>query len=264
MASTLDLSKATYVVLTGASQGIGRSLAVEVAKLLGPNSLMVLLARNKDNLMQTASMCESKNVKVICTSIDLGKAQPFEMEAVLKRSLEGRNVADFYANIIFHNVGSLGNLTAKAGHLVDPQEIADYMTLNVTNVAILNSIYLDLFNDVEDRVNIVNITSLCAIKPMPGMVYYCSGKAAREMLFRVLAKERPNVRILNYSPGPVETAMIDCVILEAANDELRDVFTTFRTQGSLLTPEITSQKCMKVLLSGNYESGQHVDYFDDE
>ena len=30
---------------------------------------------------------------------------------------------------------------------------------------------------------------------------YCSGKAARDMMFKVLALESPDLRVVNYSPG---------------------------------------------------------------
>ncbi|XP_052755100.1 sepiapterin reductase [Galleria mellonella] len=262
--SSIDLSGSTYCVLTGASQGIGRAIAVEVSKLLGPNSLMLLLARNKQELAKTASLCESDNVKVLFESVDLSRAANKEMKGVLENSLQRRNVTDFALNLIFHNVGSLGNLAVETSRMEDVEELREYYDLNVFKVISLNTQFLKIFQDVEDRVVIVNVTSLCAIKPMGGMAFYCSGKAAREMYFRVLAEEKKHVRVLNYSPGPVETAMIDYVLAEAVNDNLRDVFTTFKNQGTLLKPEMTAKKCMKVLQSGKFTPGEHVDYFDDE
>lgn len=262
--SNIDLSRATYVVLTGASQGIGRAIAVEISKLLGPKSLMLLLARNKQELANTASMCESDNVKVLYESIDLSKATVQEMNDILKNSLHGRKVTDFTSNIIFHNVGSVGNLGKETARMEDSEEWRQYFDLNVFHVISLNTQFLKIFEQVEDRVVIVNITSLCAIKPMGGMAYYCSGKAAREMYFRVLAEEKKHIRVLNYSPGPVETAMINNLISESVNDNLKDVFKSFKEQGTLLKPEVTAKKCMKVLQLGKFTPGEHVDYFDAE
>lgn len=259
--SNVDLSGSVYCVVSGASQGIGRAIAVEVSKLLGPKSVMLLLARNKQELSKTASLCESSHVKVLYEIIDLSKASNAEMYDVLKKPLEGRKVKDFDTGLIFHNVGSLGNLSVETDRMEDVEELRNYYDLNVFNVISLNTQFLKIF---EENVIIVNITSLCAIKPMSGMAYYCSGKAAREMYFRVLAEEKKNVRVLNYSPGPVETAMIDYVLDKAVNDNLKDVFTSFKNQGTLLKPEVTAKKCMKVLLAGKFTPGEHVDYFDDE
>ncbi|XP_049876412.1 sepiapterin reductase [Pectinophora gossypiella] len=260
----ISLSGASYVVVTGASQGIGRAISVEISKQLGPNSLMLLLARNKQELAKTASLCESDDVKVVYESIDLSKATVKEMNDVLNNSIQGRKPSDFTNCIIFHNVGSLGNLSIETARMEDVEELRQYYDLNVFQVIALNTQFLKMFKEFEDRIIIVNITSLCAIKPMGGMAYYCSGKAAREMYFRVLAEEKKHIKVLNYSPGPVETAMIDFVLAEAVNDNLKDVFLSFKHQGTLLKPEITAKKCMRVLLSGRFGPGEHVDYFDDE
>lgn len=267
MASTslnIDLAVPTYCVLTGGSQGIGRALAVEVSKLLGPGSLLFLLARNTTELEKTAKLCQFPNVSVLYASIDLSKASGDDMYAALRRSLDGHTIEQFENCVIFHNVGSLGNLAVDTGSMEDVDELRRYFDLNVFNVISLNTQFLRICENVEHRVIIVNITSLCAVKPMSGMAYYCSGKAAREMYFKVLAEEKKHIRILNYSPGPVETAMIDYVLDEAVNENLRDVFTSFKNQGTLLKPEMTAKKCLKILTSGNFAPGEHVDYFDDE
>lgn len=225
---------------------------------------MLLLARKKQELAVTANLCESENVKVIYNPVDLSTASEDEMMDILKQALSGRKVTDFATGLIFHNVGSIGNVAVDTARMENIPEFRKYYDLNVFKVISLNTQFLKLFEEVEERVIIVNITSLCAIKPMGGMAYYCSGKAAREMYFRVLAEEKKHIRVLNYSPGPVETAMIDNVVEEAINDNLRDVFISFKNQGTLLKPEVTAKKCLKVLLSGKFSPGEHVDYFDDE
>lgn len=262
--SQTNLAGPTFCVLTGASQGIGRAISVEVSKLLGPKSVMLLLARNKDELAKTADLCKSPNIHVVYNSVDLSTATKDEMLALLNQAMEGRKVTDFETGIIFHNVGSLGNLAIETSRMDNVPELRQYFDLNVFNVIALNTQFLKIFEPVEERVVIVNISSLCAIKPMSGMAYYCSGKAAKELYFKVLAEEKKHIRVLNYSPGPVETSMIDYVIAEAVNDNLKDVFHSFKSQGTLLKPEMTAKKCLKVLVSGKYISGEHIDYFDDE
>lgn len=260
--SSIDLSGPSFCVVSGASQGIGRSIAVEVSQHLGPKSIMLLLARNKAELATTASLCKANDIQY--NSIDLSTASEQEMHDVIVNALKGRQVKDFSKCIIFHNVGSLGNLSVETSRMENVQELRDYYDLNVFKVISLNTQFLKIFEEIEDRAIIVNITSLCAIKPMGGMAYYCSGKAAREMYFRVLAEEKKHIKVLNYSPGPVETAMIDYVLEKAVNENLRNVFTSFRQQGALLKPEVTAKKCMKILLSGKFPSGDHIDFFDDE
>lgn len=258
----VDLSGKTYSVITGASQGIGRAIAIELSKLLGEGSLILLLARSKEGLLETKSLCDSSKISIITKSVDLSTITPNEVSDVLKESLEGRSIGEFDSNIIFHNVGTLGNVSIHACEVENIQEMRDYFDLNVFNVIALNTKFLNLVKGFEDRTVIVNVTSLAAIKPMTGMAYYCTGKAGRELFFRVLAEEMSELRVLNYSPGPVETAMAQQVLDEAVNENLLDVFKSFRSKNILLQADMTAKKCMLVLQEGKYKSGDHVDYFD--
>lgn len=66
------LSGKVFLVVTGASQGIGRQIAVTFGKRLGAESKILLLARNEKGLKETAEAIG--NVEVECVGIDLGKA----------------------------------------------------------------------------------------------------------------------------------------------------------------------------------------------
>lgn len=54
-------SRRTCVILTGASKGIGQELAVEISRLLIPDSAMVLIARSTDGLENTKQMINKEN-----------------------------------------------------------------------------------------------------------------------------------------------------------------------------------------------------------
>lgn len=56
-------------------------------------------------------------------------------------------------------------------------------------------------------VKVINISSLCAVEPFKSWGLYCTSKAGRNMLFRVLAAENPALRVLSYGPGPLNTDM---------------------------------------------------------
>jgi short-subunit dehydrogenase len=58
-------SRRTCVILTGASKGIGQSLAVEISKLLIPESTIVLLARDTNGLEKTKEMVNKENKDIL-------------------------------------------------------------------------------------------------------------------------------------------------------------------------------------------------------
>jgi sepiapterin reductase len=95
------------------------------------------------------------------------------------------------------------------------------------------------------------------------MGYYCTGKASREMFFRVLAEENPTLNVLNYAPGPVDTDMVSEVISGTGDADIKGMFVNLKKTEMILTVDQTTNRIIEVLENGKFESGQHVDYFDE-
>ena len=78
----------------------------------------------------------------------------------------------------------------------------------------------------------INVSSILAVKPLKSWVNYCGGKAARyqdrgqhqehlpprDSVFRVLSMEQPEAVVLNYAPGPLDTAMVGEVMADPRTD----------------------------------------------
>lgn len=58
-------SRRTCVILTGASKGIGQCLAVEIGRLLIPDSTIVLMARDTVGLEKTKEMVNKENKDIL-------------------------------------------------------------------------------------------------------------------------------------------------------------------------------------------------------
>ena len=105
---------------------------------------------------------------------------------ILEKALN-EGTPKFNEAMIVHNAGSLGNVTQKTIDMMDLTEWRKYYDLNVFSPAVLNGVFMKLLqSQVKSNIFVVNITSLCALQPMKSMGYYCSGKAAREMFFKVI------------------------------------------------------------------------------
>lgn len=84
----------------------------------------------------------------------------------------------------------------------DLNEVNSYLSLNVGSVLALTAGMLQLFPCRPGlRWSVVNISSTLSLEAFPNWVLYCTAKAARKMMFNVLAAEEPSVRVLSYSPG---------------------------------------------------------------
>ena len=89
---------------------------------------------------------------------------------------------------------------------------------------------------------------------------YAGGKAARDMLLKVIAVEEPDVRALNYDPGIVGTEMNSYIRANFAVQSIRDFLNDVEKQGKLQTPEQTAERLTKILEEDSYQSGVHMDY----
>ena len=166
--------------------------------------------------------------------------------------------------LVIHNAGSLGKVGQTASEMDDVAEWQRYLDLNLSSTILLNTLFLQKFPKSSGvNVSVVNITSLCAVQPFRSMGYYCVGKAAREMFFKVLADEEPWLDVLNYSPGPVETDMTDIIVANVKDDAIRQSFNDMRKNKTIVTVEQTTAKFLEVIGAKKYKSGGRVDYFDE-
>jgi len=255
------LSGKVFLVVTGASQGIGSQIAVTFGHLL-KDSHVLLLARNADGLKATADKLP-KNLTVNYESVDLSVATADVLEGILLKYLGKDGAKNFDNAVIVHNAASIGNVSKTTIEMTDCDEWRKYYDLNVFSPAVFNSVFMKMFNnETKTKKLVINITSLCCVQPMKSVGFYGSGKAAREMYFKIFALEFPEVNVLNYSPGPVDTEMFDHLITESGAPDLRAEFGELKKQNNILTTQQTIDRLVIVLKDQKYKSGDHVDYYD--
>ncbi|XP_049766825.1 sepiapterin reductase [Schistocerca cancellata] len=256
----------SLVVVTGASRGIGRAVALEAGRRVGQGSLMVLVARNADGLGATAEAVRRANaaVSVVCKQADLERdVAPDLLSDAVSQAACG-DTADYEVAMIVHSAGSVGDLSEGTAQLADSAKWTSYLALNVSSAAVLTAQFLALLPQGDDgpRHYIINITSLAAVEPFPSLGYYCVGRAARQMYFSVLAAENASLAVLNYSPGVVDTDMVASIENGASDPAIRNSFSDMRKRGDIVSPEKTAARLAAVLETGAFQSGKRIDYYD--
>ncbi|CAM4533727.1 unnamed protein product [Leuciscus chuanchicus] len=251
------------VIITGASRGFGRALALSVAPRLSAGSVLVISARSEDRLLELKRDLGhgDPGITVRCVVADLGcKAG---VESLITETRDSATDPGIQTLLLVNNAASLGDVSRRCRDFTDVCEVDSYLSLNVSSALCVTA---GVLRSVPGRPGltrvVLNISSLCALRPFPSWVLYCSGKAARDMMFRVLAEEEPDLRVLNYAPGPLDTDMQLQARSSSADDALRNTFSVMHANGQLLTCEQSVSKLMKVLLEDTYPSGAHLDYYD--
>ena len=98
-------------------------------------------------------------------------------------------------------------------------------------------------------VRVVNLSSGAAVRPFPGLAPYCAAKAGLHLGgASIAAEDAPNLHILSYQPGVVDTEM-----QLATRSQSLDAFpwgTTFRqyhAEGRLVAPERPAAEIVEFL-----------------
>jgi len=183
--------------VTGASRGIGRAIAVELARR---GSHVLLAARDAAALEATAALCREAGGKADAVALDLADAASVKsgMEAALKIS-GGR------LDHLVNNAGVTGDgllLRMKRG------EWDRVLLTNLTGA--FETTRLALPSMIKARSGrIVNVTSIVALMGNPGQANYCAAKAGLIGMTKSLAREVASraITVNAVAPGLIDTDM---------------------------------------------------------
>ncbi|XP_074109340.1 sepiapterin reductase-like [Cotesia typhae] len=173
------------------------------------------------------------------------------------------NPEEYDHAIVIHNVGSTGDLSQSTTEMKDFRVWEKMYDLNVFSSAVLNSVFMEIFNDkVKAKKLVINMTSIAAKLPAKSGAYYSSTKAAREMYFKVFAQEFPEVNVLNFSPYLTETHLLKELDGIRRTTQLPIFSMISRLAGLILTPKQVADRLVEIIRGQKYKSGDFVDYYD--
>ncbi|XP_068923966.1 sepiapterin reductase-like [Petaurus breviceps papuanus] len=251
----------TLCILTGASRAFNRSLALALASRMVAGSAMLINSRNYGTLrtLSTELGKTRPGLQVVCVSIDLsGEPGLQQLLQVLPRP------PDMEQLLLILEAGTIGDVSKKVVDFTDLAEVNHYWAVNVTSTLCLTARILSAFPSSPNlKRTVVNISSSCAVKPTKLWSLYCTAKAARSMLFRVLAEEEPSVRVLSYAPGPLDTEINQGSPQKNKELEQKPSLSKSRVIQSLVDWSVYAQKLLDLLEADTFESGAHIDFFDE-
>lgn len=181
-------------VVTGASKGIGASIAVHLAA--EGASVVVNYASSKQGADRVVAEITGKGGKAVAIQADV--SQPVEIE----RLFNGAKQAFGKIDILVNNAG-IYEFSPLAQ--ITPEHFHKQFNLNVLGLLLASKEAVKHFGDQGG--NIVNISSVVATLASPNASVYSATKAAVDAITRSLAHELgPNkIRVNSINPGMVET-----------------------------------------------------------
>jgi 3-oxoacyl-[acyl-carrier protein] reductase len=183
-------------LVTGASQGIGRACALELAKA---GATVALAARNVEKLGEVAAEIDAAG----------GTAQAFALDVSSEESIKEcakAVIAQFGAvHILVNNAGITRDILALR---MKKKDWDDVLMTNLTGAFLLTQAVMSSM--VKGRWGrIINITSVVGETGQAGQANYAASKAGLIGLTKSLARELASrtVTVNAIAPGYIETAM---------------------------------------------------------
>src|SRR5271166_88067 len=183
----------SVAIVTGASQGIGRATALRLARDF---SAVVLVARDKDKLEQTAADVRAAGAEAMISAVDL--REPQSAETVVKGTLERFGRIDALLNI------------AGAVPQIDLFEMTDLqwddgMALKFHGARRLTMLAWDALK--ASKGSVVLMSGSAALDPKPAFAAVAAINAAIITLAKAFAEQgiKDGVQVNSIVPGPVMT-----------------------------------------------------------
>lgn len=226
-----DKTTAKVALVTGASTGLGKSLAF---KLANEGIHLILVARREAILKKIKEdIITQYNVAVKIVKADLTIKEDLDKVIDIMRRND-----DF--QILINNAGIAGH--DQIFHQSDFLKIESMLNTNV--LAPIKLAHSAIKQLVEKKSGmIVNICSLASLKPLPYSIIYGSSKSFLHQFSLSLAEElkNTNVKIFSICPGNIKTDMLAIEFEKPINN--------IKTSNFIMSSERCANKIVNHILS---------------
>lgn len=196
-------------LVTGASRGIGKTIAMELAKL---GYDLAITGRDAESLEKAASEMRAHGVRIRCIEVDLADENSYDL--VVEQTVSAFGGLDLLVNCA-------GLSHSGPFHEATPQLWDKIFAVNAKAPFFISKAALPYLKQSEKPI-VINIASVVGFKGYANQSVYASSKHALTGFTKVFAKEvQPfGIRVHLISPGGVATEMVKQMRPDIKADEL--------------------------------------------
>jgi short-subunit dehydrogenase len=197
MKKPMQFSK-RWIVVTGASSGLGKAIAIQLASKHQAN--LILVARRLEKLEELKHSLE-KNYSVHCKTIAADLSNINNIERMFRESIQNEEV---YGVIL--NAG----ITYFGEHQQLPwDQFEQLLATNVSGIVKAVELYLPYLSERSQGGSIMLVSSVAGLLPVPYQAAYSGSKAFITHYGLALNEELrgDNVSLTVFSPGGIATEM---------------------------------------------------------
>lgn len=189
------MSKFKNVLITGASSGLGRALAIELSK---KSQNLFLCARNFENLQETKNLCQNSNANIYLKILDV-------KDEIASQNYIAEIEETFALDLVIANAGISGGTAQGTESFAQVKEIFDTNLYGVLNIV------QPVIEKMTSRKSgqIVIISSLAGFVSLPSSPAYSASKSAVRIYGEALRGNLAEfgVKVNIACPGYIKTPM---------------------------------------------------------
>ena len=189
------MSKFKNVLITGASSGLGRALAIELSK---KSQNLFLCARNFENLQETKNLCQNSNANIYLKILDV-------KDEIASQNYIAEIEETFTLDLVIANAGISGGTAQGTESFAQVKEIFDTNLYGVLNIV------QPVIEKMTSRKSgqIVIISSLAGFVSLPSSPAYSASKSAVRIYGEALRGNLAEfgVKVNIACPGYIKTKM---------------------------------------------------------
>ena len=230
------------IIVTGASRGIGREIAKELAKK--GNTVIANYNKSEKQAIELKEELEKENIKIDIFKADVSK----------------RNEAQELVEYTINKYGKIDVLINNAGisQIKEFTQITDEDWNNMINNN-LNSVFYMSQEACKNMIHnkkgcIINISSIWGVIGASCEVHYSVSKAGIDAMTKSLAKEMgpSNIRVNSIAPGIINTEMNR----KLSEEEINNIKEEIPLEKIGKAQDI--EKCVEWLIEDEYTTGQVI------
>jgi len=227
--------KDKWVIVTGASSGLGEAMAIELASKEEAN--LIITARRKERLDSLKARIEGEfKREVIVISSDL--SDPESVDNLFRESTTRKE--------IFAIINNAGMTDFNPADIKDYEKYEKIIEVNLKSIIKLSLMFLNYFRKKGGGA-ILNITSMGAFFPLVYQGAYAASKHGAQVFTEILHQENRdrNITISSFAPGGIATEMLS----SSGLDQLRGADNFFNWSAEKVAQKAIRSFKKKKLLS---------------
>jgi NAD(P)-dependent dehydrogenase (short-subunit alcohol dehydrogenase family) len=243
------------VIITGASRGLGRALALELAST---ERVLLTIARHPDPTLGTEAAARRATIEQWALDVahDIGVATRLEAWLHQQDGSRFRGVA------LVNNAGLLGTVGPLEQLAAD--DLAAVLRVNLEAPMALTGAFLRATGAWTCPRKVLNISSGAGRNPIAGWAAYCASKAGLDHFSRVTAldeaRKANGAKIVSLAPGVIDTAMQSQLrAADASGFPDKQRFLDLHANAQLAAPAAAAQKIAAYLARPDFGANPVAD-----